>query len=328
MFLSSLQKITFVTKLFNMAFTAFREMKPFSQFIFSMFVILVSFLAFMLISVVVVIPFFGVDSIMSLASSIDMTSPETLTTLKYFQVVQSFGVFIVPPFVLGWLFYGKTTEYLFLNKPFQSSSVLLVVVLMFFAAPFINFIGELNANMVFPEWLSGVESWMKNAEENAEMLTKAFLKVDSVGGLFFNLFMVALLPAVGEELLFRGVVQRIFTRWTRNYHWGIWITAIIFSAIHGQFYGFVPRMLLGALFGYLLVWSGSMWLPILGHFVNNAIAVIAFYFIDKKLLNPNIEDIGSTNGSYYMAAISLGLVVLFLIMIKRQNEKNAITIIQ
>jgi membrane protease YdiL (CAAX protease family) len=165
---------------------------------------------------------------------------------------------------------------------------------------------------------------MKNAEENAEMLTKAFLKVDSVGGLFFNLFMVALLPAVGEELLFRGVIQRILTRWTRSYHWGIWIAAILFSALHMQFYGFVPRMLLGVLFGYLLVWSGSMWLPVLAHFINNAIAVIAYYFVDKKLLNPNIEEIGSTAGSYYMAVISLGLIVVFLIMIKRQNEEKAI----
>jgi membrane protease YdiL (CAAX protease family) len=305
-----------------MAFTAFREMKPFSQLMFSMFVILVSFLAFMLISVVVAIPFLGVDSLKNLAVLNDMTNPETLTTLKYFQVVQSIGLFIVPPFILGWLFYGKTVEYLFLNKPFQSSSVFLVFVMMFFSAPFINLLGELNASMVFPEWLSGLESWMKNAEENAEMLTKAFLKVDSVGGLVFNLFMVALLPAVGEELLFRGVIQRIFTRWTRSYHWGIWIAAALFSALHMQFYGFVPRMLLGVLFGYLLAWSGSMWLPIIAHFLNNAIAVIGMFLIDKNIIKPEIEEIGTASGSYYMAAISIVLVGIFLVLIKRQNLGN------
>ncbi len=305
-----------------MAFTAFREMKPFSQLMFSMFVILVSFLAFMLISVVVAIPFLGVYSLKNLAVLNDMTNPETLTTLKYFQVVQSIGLFIVPPFILGWLFYGKTVEYLFLNKPFQSSSVFLVFVMMFFSAPFINLLGELNASMVFPEWLSGLESWMKNAEENAEMLTKAFLKVDSVGGLVFNLFMVALLPAVGEELLFRGVIQRIFTRWTRSYHWGIWIAAALFSALHMQFYGFVPRMLLGVLFGYLLVWSGSMWLPIIAHFLNNAIAVIGMFLIDKNIIKPEIEEIGTASGSYYMAAISIVLVGIFLVLIKRQNLEN------
>lgn len=299
-------------------------MNPFPQLMFSLFVILVSFLIFMMISVVAALPFIGIESMMNISSINEMTNPETIKVLKYFQVVQAIGLFIVPPFILGWLYYGKISEYLFLNKSFKSASVLLVFVLMFFAAPFVNFVGELNANMTFPEWLSGVEQWMKNAEENAELLTKAFLKVDTTGGLLFNIFMIALLPAIGEELLFRGVIQRIFTNWARSNNWGIWISAILFSALHMQFYGFVPRMLLGVLFGYLLVWSGSMWLPIIAHFLNNAIAVIGYFLIDKNLIKPEIEDIGSASGSYYMAAISLGLIVLFMLMIKRQNEGLAI----
>ncbi len=307
-----------------MAFTAFRDMKPLPQLMFSLFVILVSFLVFMIISVIAALPFVGIESMMKLSSVNEMTNPETMKVLKYFQVVQSFGLFIVPPIILGWLYYGKFSEYLYLDKSFKSASVLLVFVMMFFAAPFVNLVGELNANMAFPEWLSGVEQWMKNAEENAEMLTKAFLKVDTTGGLLFNIFMIALLPAIGEELLFRGVIQRIFTNWTRSNNWGIWISAILFSALHMQFYGFVPRMLLGVLFGYLLVWSGSMWLPVIAHFLNNAIAVIGYFLIDKNLIKPELEDIGSDSGSYYMAAISLGLIVLFMLMIKRQNEGLAI----
>ena len=299
-------------------------MNPFPQLMFSLFVILVSFLGFMVISVIAALPFIGIESMMNISSINEMTNPETIKVLKYFQVVQAIGLFIVPPFILGWLYYGKISEYLFLNKSFKSASVLLVFVLMFFAAPFVNFVGELNANMTFPEWLSGVEQWMKNAEENAELLTKAFLKVDTTGGLLFNIFMIALLPAIGEELLFRGVIQRIFTNWTRSNNWGIWISAILFSALHMQFYGFVPRMLLGVLFGYLLVWSGSMWLPIIAHFLNNAIAVIGYFLIDKNLIKPEIEYIGSASGSYYMAAISLGLIVLLMLMIKRQNAGHAI----
>ena len=309
-----------------MAFTAFRDMKPFPQLMFSVFVILVSFLVFMVISVVVAIPFLGLESLMNISTLNEITDPETIKVLKYFQVVQAIGLFIVPPFILGWLFYGKISEYLFLNKSFKSASLLLILVLMFFAAPFINLVGELNANMVFPEWLAGVEQWMKNAEENAEILTKAFLKVDTTSGLFFNIFMIAFLPAIGEELLFRGVIQRIFTKWTHSNHWGIWISAFLFSALHMQFYGFVPRMLLGVLFGYLLVWSGSMWLPIFAHFLNNAIAVIGYFLIDKNMITPEIEDIGSTTGSYYMAAISLGLIVVFMFMIKRQNEGHGLEI--
>jgi uncharacterized protein len=241
--------------------------------------------------------------------------------LKYFQVVQSIGVFIVPPFILGWLFHGQIFDYLNLNRPINFESVLLVLVLSFAASPFINFIGEINANMQLPSWLSGVEIWMKNAEDKAAELTEAFLKVETLGGLFFNIFMVAFLPAIGEELLFRGVIQRIFTNWTRNYHWGIWISAFLFSALHMQFYGFIPRLFLGVLFGYLLVWSGSIWLPIIAHFINNGVAVIAMYMIDKKLLNPEIEDIGSTSDSYYLAAVSVVLIVVFMLMIKRQNSE-------
>ncbi len=302
-----------------MAFTAFRDMKPFPQLMFSVFVILVCFLAFMIISVVAAIPFLGFDALMNLSSINELTDPGTIKVLKYFQVVQAVGLFIVPPIILGRLFYGNISEYLFLNKSFTSASVLLVVVLVFVTAPFVNFVGEINSNMVFPEWLSGVEQWMKSSEEKAEEITRVFLKVDTYGGLFFNLFMIAFLPAIGEELLFRGVIQRIFTKMTYNHHWGIWITAILFSALHMQFYGFVPRMFLGVLFGYLLVWSGSMWLPIFAHFLNNGVAVITMFMIDKNMLSPGIDEVGTSSGSYYMAAISLGLIVVFMLMIKRQN---------
>jgi len=304
-----------------MAFTAFRDMKPLSQFMFSIFMVIAIFLAFLVVSLVIAIPLFGLDSMLSIPTIDDLNNPESLRFLKYFQVVQSIGVFIVPPFILGWLFHGKALEYLSLNKPVTFASALLVFVLSFVAAPLINFIGEINANMQFPEWLSGIETWMKNAEEQAGELTEAFLKVETVGGLLFNIFMIAFLPAIGEELLFRGVIQRIFTRWTQNVHWGIWISAILFSALHMQFYGFIPRMLLGVLFGYLLVWSGSMWLPIIAHFINNGVAVVIMYLVDKELLNPELEVIGSTSDSYYLAAVSLVLVIAFMIMIKRQNSE-------
>jgi membrane protease YdiL (CAAX protease family) len=309
-----------------MAFTAFRDMKPFSQLIFSAFVILVCFLAFTLLSLVIAIPLYGIDSMLNIPGLNDLDNPESIVILKYFQVVQAIGLFIIPPIIIGYLFHGKTTEYLYLNKSFHFSTILLVVVLMFFAGPFINFIGELNNSMVFPSWLSGVEEWMKDAEENAAKITEAFLNVKTTGGLLFNIFMVAFLPAIGEELLFRGVIQRIFTKMTRNYHWGIWISATLFSALHMQFYGFVPRVLLGAIFGYMLVWGGSMWLPILGHFLNNGIAVIAIFLINNEMISPKFEEYGSTTDSYYMAVVSLVLIVVFMFMIKRQNTENQLQI--
>lgn len=303
-----------------MSITAFREMKPFSQLIFSAFVILVCFLVFMFISMVVAIPLFGMDSILNMPSVSDLNNPESIRFLKYFQVMQSIGLFIVPPFILAWLYHGNPNEYLFLNKKVSLASSFYIIVMTFFALPLINFIGEWNNQMAFPEWLSGLEDWMKNAEERAAELTEAFLQVNSLGGLLFNLFMIAFLPAIGEELLFRGVIQRIFTQWTRNHHWGIWISAILFSALHIQFYGFVPRMLLGVLFGYLLIWSGSIWLPIIAHFFNNAFAVIAMYLIDNNILNPQVEEIGTNSESYYAAVLSLMLLILLIRLIQKDNQ--------
>jgi uncharacterized protein len=274
----------------------------------------------MLFSMIAAIPLFGLDSLQSMPTLGDLNDPQSIRLLKFFQVVQSIGLFIVPPFILAWLFHDRIDDYLFLNKNISAASSFLVIALIFFTLPLINFVGEWNNQMQFPEWLSGMEEWMKNAEERAEELTEAFLKVETTGGLLFNLFMIALLPAIGEELLFRGVIQRIFTNWTRSHHWGIWISAILFSALHIQFYGFVPRLLLGVLFGYLLVWSGSIWLPIIAHFFNNAFAVTAMYLIDKNILNPQLEEIGSTPGSYFAVILSFIIVAVLMWMIKKDNR--------
>ncbi|MFV0592278.1 MAG: lysostaphin resistance A-like protein [Draconibacterium sp.] len=305
-----------------MAITAFRGMKPFPQLLFSAFVILVCFLVFMILSFVIAVPVFGFDSILSLPTLTDLDNPESMAVLKYFQTVQAIGLFILPPLILAYLYQDSISGYLYLNKSFRGSTLLMVIALMVFMMPFINFTAELNSRLSLPGWLSGVEEWMRNSEDEAARLTEAFLNVQTIPGLAFNLFMVALLPAIGEELLFRGVIQKILTRMTRNHHWGIWISAILFSAMHMQFFGFFPRMLLGAIFGYLLVWSGSMWLPMLGHFLNNAMAVTAMFLVNKGTISEGVEDYGSA--SYLAAVISLAVMLALLFLIKKENTGNKI----
>ncbi|MDX1285825.1 MAG: hypothetical protein R3182_12465, partial [Draconibacterium sp.] len=117
-----------------MAFTAFRDMKPFPQLLFSAFIILVCFLAFMVLSLLIAIPLFGIDSMLNIPTLNDLDNPENIAILKYFQTVQAVGLFIVPPIILGYLFHGKITDYLYLNKSFNTSTLLLVIVLMFFMA--------------------------------------------------------------------------------------------------------------------------------------------------------------------------------------------------
>ena len=276
-----------------MDFTAFRTMRPFAQLMFALFVMVASVFLFMAVGMIAVLPFYGVGSLMNGMSETSLNSPEGLSFLKYFQVIQSIGLFVAPPFAIGWLYSGNIGEYLKINRSTKVQSFLLAAICLLAVIPVINFLGAINSQMRLPESLSGLENWMKTMEDAAKILTEKFLKVDSFGGLLFNVFMIAVLPALGEELMFRGVIQRIFSTWTRNHHWGIWITAFLFSAMHMQFYGFLPRMALGAMFGYLLVWTGTMWVPILAHFVNNLMGVFGYFLIDKGTISNDIEELGT-----------------------------------
>jgi uncharacterized protein len=300
--------------------TLFRDLRPSNKLLFTGFVVVIAFFFTQIIAAILAIPLFGLDQVMKMLSGLDFSDPDSMNLLKYFQVFQSIGLFIVPPLIVAWLFHSSISEYLSLNKKPMLPAIILVVLLIFIINPFINFTGAINAEMHFPEWMSGVERWMRNAEDTAEKLTKAFLKVDTLGGLLLNLFMIAVLPALGEELLFRGVIQKLFSQITRNVHWGIWISAALFSALHMQFYGFIPRLLLGGMFGYLLVWSGSLWLPIIAHFINNAAAVILLYMIDKGQIDPSIEEFGTGTGEWYIAIFSLIMAILILAAIRNQKK--------
>jgi membrane protease YdiL (CAAX protease family) len=176
--------------------------------------------------------------------------------------------------------------------------------------------------MQLPGIFSGVEDWMKNMEENAMELTELFLDTKSIGGFLFNIFMIAVLPAIGEELMFRGVLQKQFSDWFRNNHMAIWFTAFLFSAMHMQFYGFLPRFFLGVIFGYLFFWSGSIWLPIIAHFINNTIAVTVYFLINNGKINESVEEIGTTgHGSLIYLPISIILIAVILFQIYKQEEK-------
>jgi len=312
-----------------MPVTVFRGMKPYQQLLFSAFIIIVSFLAVLLVSVIIAIPLFGIKSVLAISDPGGFSDPEKLNVLKYFQVAQSIGFFILPSLIIPWLFSGKATSYLQLDRSSNGSTFLIVILLIMIISPGINFLGFLNSRMAFPDWLSGLEEWMRNAEDNAMKLTEAFLKMETTGSLIFNLFMIAFLPAIGEELLFRGIIQKLFSQWTKNFHVGIWISAFLFSALHLQFYGFLPRFVLGLLFGYILVWTKNLWLPILAHFINNAAAVILYFLIHKELVQKEIEDYGAAPGSYYMAILSFGFGIILLWLLKtsgyhRSPEKRII----
>ncbi len=279
---------------------------PFSKIIFSVFIVLVSFLVIILIGILFAIPIFQINLVdfTNLANSYN--DPDTLKFLKYLQIIQSIGLFIVPSFIIGYIFHNRPSVYLGFIA--TKRYLIILTILIFLAAiPLINSLAIINESMQLPNWLGGLENWMIEQEANAAQLTKAFLKMDNLGNLIFNIIMLGILPALGEELIFRGIIQRLFAEWTKNIHLGIVVAAILFSALHMQFYGFLPRMVLGILLGYLFYWSGSIWIPIIGHFVNNAMAIILYYFYGDSITN-NIE--GISVGSSIVIYLVIGVLLI------------------
>ncbi len=294
---------------------------PYSKFLLAVGVILISAVVFTLISTLAAVGIYRIN-ITELQTLLgDFSNPKAISVLKLIQTVSTIGTFILPAFLIAYLFDKEPLNYLSLSKKISLSSVLLVVVALIAALPFINYLGDLNSRMSLPSFLSGVEKWMKDSEDQAARLTKNFLEMHSVSDVLFTVFMIGLLPALGEELLFRGIIQKIFSQWSKNVHIGVWTSAILFSAMHVQFYGFIPRMMLGALLGYLLVWSGSLWLPIIAHFVNNASAVIFTYLFNEQMMTVDPDKLGTENDYVSVLISILTTGVLLWLFYKKEQKK-------
>ena len=239
----------------------------------------------------------------------DLTANLAIT--KVIQISASIGMFVVPAFLFARIESRNWRDYLKLNA-FLPVFFLLTFLLMFCSVPLLEWTVELNKSMKLPGFLQGIEEWMRLKEDQTAEVTRQLLTMNTTGALLVNLLMLAVIPAVGEELIFRGCLQRLFNKLSNNYHIAIWVTAITFSAIHMQFFGFIPRMLLGAMFGYMLVWSNSLWLPILAHFINNATAVItAFVYQQQGKGLEQLDQPGQSSWPIYLASLALTTAMLW-----------------
>jgi membrane protease YdiL (CAAX protease family) len=187
----------------------------------------------------------------------------------------------------------------------------LVVVLTFCIFPVTSFTGQLNSAMHFPDWLSGVEHWMTNMENDADSTTDLLIVSKTFWAMMFNLLTFGLTTAIAEELIFRGVFQKIFYNLFRSGHLAVWVTAVLFSAIHFQFFGFIPRFILGLVFGYLFFWSRNLWLPMVAHFVNNAVPVIMVYVQGLDKLNAPTGVPLWHQAILLPLPVTIGLIILF-----------------
>jgi len=242
-------------------------------------------------------------------------------SLKLAQFLQSLGLFVLPPFILAYLWSENPLGYLRINRNPSADNIVLAIVIMLSAIPAINLLAELNHAIPFPESLSWLETHLTDLEKRAEDLTLRMLNVDSLTGLLVNLGLIAVVPAIGEELFFRGIIQRVLQDKFKA-HAAVWITAIIFSAIHFQFFGFIPRMLMGALLGYLFLWTGNIWVPVAAHFTNNAAAVIYYFFRGKGGITIDLENIGKSE-TYFIGIISLVVVAVLVFYFRRQTKSSS-----
>lgn len=246
------------------------------------------------------------------------TDPYYLPAQRILLTAQQIGLFLIPALLLAKT-EGQKTNVFYGFKKVRPEVLLTVLLLMICAMPVLEWITQWNQKMVLPEAFKALERWMKAAEEQGMETTKALLQMDHVGIFILNLGMIALLPAVAEELMFRGALQRSFARMFNNPHVAIWFSAFIFSTIHMQFYGFFPRLFLGASFGYFYLWSGSLWYAIFGHFINNAYAVCAAWYMQKNNI-PLSEADKTIDIAWYGYIISAVLTFLLFRYFKKQTE--------
>src|ERR1035437_8460140 len=249
---------------------------------------------------------------------VNLSNPSVITTFKLIQALSELIVFVIPALIFVVFTSDKKIAYLKLTG-FKPIMALIVIILVFSLMPLINWTGEINSHLSLPDVLSTIENWMKASEAKAKELTEAIMNMVSPVDLIVNIIVIALLPAVGEELLFRGALQNVLIEWTKKTHLSVWITAILFSALHAQFFGFLPRMLLGVVLGYLYIWSGSLWLSMLFHFLNNGLAVLFSYLIGKGTISETAETVGAGNTPIYFVALS-AIVSVGLMYVIYKNQ--------
>lgn len=237
---------------------------------------------------------------------------DNIQTTKLLLVVQQITIFIIPALLFSYIIFRKEAGREMGLLSFASARIVFLSLMSIFTISiFIQYSYQLNQLLPMPEW-------MLKMEEEGKSLIKQILVMDNIQDLIFNILLIGVLPAIGEELLFRGVIQKRLAEHLKRPQTAIWLSAIIFSAIHFQFQGFFPRMFLGALLGYLFWLGGSLWLAILVHFINNAFQVIMYYLYEKKITDIDLDAEFAIPWSG--ALVSLGITLTLIYLIKKWGK--------
>lgn len=283
--------------------------KPLLSILITIVLVFVGQLIGTLVGSLIAYPFFnGTPTEFVTAMRNAVAFPEFKTPLLIIQGAASvFGLIIFPAFLLNRQ--QRSIIELVGNKFYIQPALLVPMIVIVFMGVNSFFI-EWNQNLQFPDFLSGFERWARASEDKLGEITKYMTSYDTIGQFLLAFVVIAILPGIGEELVFRGMIQNDLFRATRNIHVAIWISAIIFSAIHFQFFGFTPRLFLGALFGYIYYWSGSLLMAMLAHFINNAFTIIALYLYQRGSIDIDLEN---PEAAPWQAVLFSGIFTILLL---------------
>ncbi len=244
-----------------------------------------------------------------------LLDPANANAMKVLQLVSTILMFFLPAFLFGLIAYKKPFPYLGFNINISWKQAGLVVLIAWMALFVGSALGDLNERIPIPKhW----QDKFKKAEDEYSEQVFAIAKMDNAKDYILAVIIIALIPAIVEETFFRGMMQRFFTDWFRNPWVAIIFTSIIFSAIHMSYYGFLARAMLGVVLGLLYYYGKSIWLNILAHFLNNAVAVTALYIFSMKgkLTKDALED----HFPLWLCLIGSVTLVALLINFKKKSE--------
>lgn len=254
-------------------------------------------------------------------SSIVLMRGQTATTLRIATLINDLIMFVIPPMICALLYTSRPAEYLHVDTIPRLTPMVLAVGTMICSIPMMNMIIEWNEGLTLPSSLASIETWMREAEERAGDTINVLIGGNSVGSLIMSVLIVGVLAGFSEELFFRGGIQRLLVSGRINPHVAIWLTAFIFSAIHLQFFGFFPRLLLGAFFGYLLYWTKNLWVPIVCHILNNTIVATVTWTTAKGTSAPSVlNDIGTLSSSHQLLWVTLSIITTFLLLMTLKQK--------
>lgn len=238
-------------------------------------------------------------------------------------IVQNIVMFVLPAIATSFFIYSQPINTFGFKKKVSIKIFFLIFIVMLLSVPALNFIINWNAQVHLPDYLKDIEVIMRNMEDSAFETTKVMLNTSSFFGLLSGVLVIGVLTGFGEELFFRGTMQRVIASNGMNPHVAIWLSAILFSILHFQFFGFIPRMLLGAFFGYLFFWTGSIWCSVFAHALNNSIVVVVSFLTNNGYINFEFDKIGLVdNGIPYIALVSVIFTVSTLYILKKYIKQR------